>query len=189
MKPQSTASPHAIIMVGIPGSGKSAFAEKFAETFQAPMLNRLKLQKDLELDNNQSDTLAETILNEFVKTRQTLLIEGGLDTKDERTELIKRLNKSGYRSLIVWVQTDTAEARRRAAKPYPHGSGIDTDDFDSIIGQFEAPTEKERYVVISGKHTYTTQLKIILKQLASGTQNSKPSAVPPQQRGRSRIVR
>jgi adenylylsulfate kinase-like enzyme len=192
MKPHTSASPHAIIMVGIPGSGKSAFAERFADTFQAPILNRLKLQKDLELDNTQADKLADTILAEYVKTRRTLVIEGGLDTKDARLETVKQLQKAGYRSLLVWVQTDTTESRRRASKPYPQGSGISEDDFDAIIDQFEAPTEKEKFVVISGKHTYTTQLKIILKQLAAETGSSTPPSTPPAAappRGRGIIVR
>jgi adenylylsulfate kinase-like enzyme len=190
MKPHTTASPHAIIMVGIPGSGKSAFAERFADTFQAPILNRLKLQKDLELDNEQADKLADIMLAEFLKTRRTLVLEGGLDTKDARIETVKQLHKAGYRSLLVWVQTDTTESKRRASKPYPQGSGISEDDFDAILDHFEAPSEKEKYVVISGKHTYTTQLKIILKQLASDTGASKPPKPPiTPPRGRGIIIR
>jgi predicted kinase len=186
MKPHSTASPHAIIMVGIPGSGKSSFAEKFADTFQAPIINRLKLQKDLGLDNEQSDKMAEIMLGEYVKTRRTLMLEGGLDTKEEREALIKRLAKAGYRTLMVWVQTDTAEAQRRASKPYPQGSGISPEDFDAIIHTFEPPSGKETPVVISGKHTYTTQLKIVLKQLALDvrSQSSKPPQTPSTPRGR-----
>lgn len=182
MKPHLSASPHAIIMVGIPGSGKSSFAEKFADTFQAPLINRLQLQKDLELNNRQSDLVAGTMLKEFVKTKRTILIEGGLDTKEERETLAKRLAASGYRTLIVWVQTDTAEAQRRASKPYPHGSGIEPDDFDAIINRFEPPGEKENPVVISGKHTYTTQLKVVLKQLALSVhaQHPLPQSIPPQ---------
>lgn len=190
MKPLTPASPHAIIMVGIPGSGKSSFAEQFAETFKSPILNRIRLQKDLQLDNEQADLLAEIMLGEFLKTNKTLVIEGGTDTKDERIDLVKTLNKKGYQTLIVWVQTDTGEAMRRASKPYPQGSGITEDDFDAIISQFESPSGKEKYVVISGKHTYTTQLKIVLKQLAMNVRKASggaagSSTVP---QGRSRNI-
>lgn len=176
MKPLSPASPHAIIMVGIPGSGKSAFAERFAETFRSPILNRLKLQKDLQLDNEQADVLAEIMLAEFLKTNKTIVVEGGLDTKEERETLSKYLQKNGFRPLIVWVQTDTTEAMRRASKPYPQGSGISADDFDAIINQFEPPADKEKPVVISGKHTYTSQLRIVLKQIALATRQQKPAS-------------
>lgn len=177
-------------MVGIPGSGKSTFAERFADTFQAPILNRIKLQKDLQLENEQADLLAEVILAEYIKTKKTIVIEGGADTKKERADLVKHLGAKGYQTLIVWVQTDTSESRRRASKPYPQGSGIDPDDYDVIIKHFEAPTDQEKIVVISGKHTYATQLKVVLKQLAlnvRANQQPKPPTAPP--RGRGIVVR
>lgn len=181
MKPLTPASPHAIIMVGIPGSGKSTFAERFADTFQAPILNRIKLQKDLQLDNEQADLLADVMLKEYLKTHRTLVLEGGADTKDDRVELVKKLNKAGYKTLIVWVQTDTNESRRRAMKPYPKGSGISSSDFDAIVNVFEAPGPKEKMIVISGKHNYTTQLKVVLRQIAANDPHrQKPTSAKPQ---------
>lgn len=191
MKPLSPASPHVIIMVGIPGAGKSAFAERFADTFQAPILNRTKLQRDLQLDEEQVDILSEAILKEFMKTKRTILLEGNLDDKKHRAELIKYFTKLGFRPLVVWVQTDTIEARRRAVKAYPQGSGLSSDEFDDIVKHFQAPQVSERAIVISGKHTYTTQLKIVLKQIATNTQQ-KPGNTPnqpPQPRGRGVVIR
>lgn len=185
MKPLTPASPHAIIMMGIPGAGKSAFAEKFADTFQAPILNRPKLQQELSLDAAQLDQLSEFILVEFLKTHRTILIEGDADQKAKRDAITKRLNKAGYRVLFVWVQTDTNESHRRATKPYPKGSGMSSDEFDDIVAQFEAPHPKEHAIVISGKHTYATQLKIVLKQLAQAT---NPTDTPPALQGRGRVV-
>lgn len=187
MKPLTPASPHVIIMVGIPGAGKSAFAEKFAETFQTPILNRTKLQKELQIDDEQVDNLVETILKEFMKTNRTIVLEGGLDDKKHRAELIKYFTKLGFRPLVVWVQTDTIEARRRAIKTYPQGSGLTSDEFDEVVKQFQAPQIQERAIVISGKHTYTTQLKIVLKQIATNTQQkasvTSSAPVPPRSRG------
>ena len=39
MKPPIPAIPHVILMIGIPGAGKSTFAERFSETFQAPIVS------------------------------------------------------------------------------------------------------------------------------------------------------
>lgn len=186
MKPLTPASPHAIIMMGIPGAGKSAFAEKFADTFQAPILNRIKLQQELGLDNDQVNKLSDLILKEYVKTKRTILIEGDADQKTKRDELSKQLHKAGYRALFVWVQTDTNESHRRATKPYPKGSGLSSEDFDEIVAQFEAPHPKENAIVISGKHTYATQLKIVLKHLA---QSSTPSGPSHPHAGRSVVIR
>lgn len=167
MKPLTSASPHAIIMIGIPGAGKSTFADHFAETFQAPIVSETKLQRQYDLSEPAAETLRDTILTEYMKTHRTVLIDGGLEAKDKREELVRKLIKSGYRPLIVWVQTDTTEAFRRASKPYPKGSGLSSEEFERLLDIFQAPGEKEKMVVISGKHTYASQLKIILKQLAT----------------------
>lgn len=184
MKPLTPASPHAILMVGVPGAGKSTFAEHFADTFKALLLNRTKMQRELGLSDSQADFLDETILTEYIKTNRTLVIEGDLDSKEKREVLTKRLAKAGYHSLLVWVQTDTNEAFRRATKEYPKGSGLTEVEFDASVDGFEAPHPKEKAVVISGKHTYNTQLKIVLKQLAM--KNAKATHAEPIEIRRSR---
>jgi adenylate kinase family enzyme len=177
MKPLTAASPHAIIMIGIPGAGKSTFAERFADTFKALLVSQTKLQRDYDLTFEQAETLRDTILNEYMKTTRTVLIDGGFEVKEKREALVRKLVKAGYRPLIVWVQTDTNEAFRRATKPYPQGSGFNDEQFDEELALFEAPGKREKMVVISGKHTYASQLKIILKQLA--TPDTTQPRVPP----------
>ncbi len=179
MKPLTPPSPHAIIMIGIPGSGKSAFAEHFADTFQAPIVNFSKLQQQFSLTEKKAIELRDTFLSQLLKTRRTLLIDGGANTKTQRAELTKSLTAAGFAPLTVWVQTDTNEARRRAVKPYPQGSGLSDDAFLSKVKSFQAPVAQEKPVVISGKHTYATQLKVVLRQLAAGT--VRPTE-PPQDR-------
>lgn len=183
MKPLTPASPHAIIMVGIPGSGKSTFAEHFADTFQAPIVSQTKLKQEFNLHNDDAERLRDIILNEYVKTHRTLLVDGGLARKAKRAELIRILTKAGYRPILVWVQTDAIEARRRATKDYPKGSGLNDEQFDKELKAFQAPSAQEKPIVISGKHTYATQLKIVLKQLAS---TSTRPETPPDETGRPR---
>ena len=173
------------MMVGIPGSGKSTFAESFADTFQAPIVSQTTLQRTYGLSLDAAKLLRDSLLVEFIKTKHTLIIDGGLDTKEEREILAKQLTKKGYRPMLIWVQTDTNEAFRRASKEYPRGSGLSGEAFDSILDTFEPPHEREKATVISGKHTYDSQLKIVLKQLATGTtaqpkyrQVAKPSVQP-----------
>ena len=182
MKPLTPASPHAIIMIGIPGSGKTTFADRFAETFKALIVSQTKLQRDYNLTPKEAESLRTTILTEFMKTSRTVVIDGGLDGKEKREELVRKLVKEGYRPLIVWVQTDTTESHRRAVKPYPRGSGLSDEAFDVLLDEFEAPGEKEKMVVISGKHTYTSQLKIVLKQLAVADHSQPKVPLSPAQK-------
>lgn len=189
MKPLTSASPHAIIMIGIPGSGKSTFADHFADTFQAPIVSQTKFQREFGLSDVEAESLRNLILSEYMKTHRTVLIDGGLNGKEKREELVRKLVKAGYRPLIIWVQTDTSAAHRRAIKPFPKGSGVREEEFDTLLNEFEAPGEKEKMVVISGKHTYASQLKIILKQLATpdNTQPTVPLS-PEQKQAATKIV-
>lgn len=173
MKPLTPASPHVIIMVGIPGSGKSTFAEHFAETFQAPIINHSKLKNEFGLSEEAVLTLRNHFLNEYIKTHRTILLDGGMNRKADRADVMRRLVKAGYHPLVVWVQTDANEARRRATKDYPNGSNLSTDSFDVELKKFQAPAATEKPIVMSGKHTYATQLKIVLKQLASNANRPK----------------
>ena len=181
MKPITPASPHAIIMVGIPGSGKSTFAEHFANTFKAPILNESQIAYDAALQTDQTDYIFAVMLKEIMKTNSTFIVEAANLTKTKRAALITTISKAGYKPLVVWVQTEAIEAKRRALKPQPVGSGLSDSEFDAAVANFSAPTATEKPTVISGKHTYATQLKVVLKQLAGSrpvTQVEPPRARP-----------
>lgn len=178
MKQLTPASPHVIVMVGIPGAGKSAFAGHFAETFKTPFINQSHLMREFSLSSEIAEHISFHMLDEIIKTRRTLIFEGNTDTKQERDELVKQIVSQGYRPLLVWVQTESVEAGRRATKEFPKGSGLSANEFKAAIDNFQSPTAKENAIVISGKHTYATQVKVVLRQLAS----ERPDVKIPQTR-------
>ena len=182
MKPLTPATPRAIIMVGIPGAGKTTFAERFSKTFQAPFVNQSAIEHSLELSSDISAKVASMMLDEIIKTNRTFIYEGPTATKGARTAVIQRIISAGYQPLIIWVQTESVEAKRRATKKQPHGSGLSSDEFTSAIKRFTAPSVQEKALVISGKHTYASQLKIVLKRLSS---ESRVTSEPDEPRIRS----
>lgn len=173
MKPLTPNNPHAIIMLGIPGSGKSAFADRFAETFQAPIINQSLLMQTTSLSEANIAPVIDTFMTEIIKTNRTFLFEGATTTKAARDALVKKLRAAGYIPLLVWVQTESLESRRRALKPFPQGSGMTEAEFDSAVANFQAPTAAENPVVVSGKHTYASQLKIVLRHLSLARPESR----------------
>jgi len=183
MKPITPASPHAIVMVGIPGSGKSTFAEHFADTFKAPIINESRIAFEAGLNAAQTEAVSATMLNEVLKTNRTFLIEAVNLTKAKRAQITNTLTKAGYRTLVVWVQTEPSEAKRRATRPRPTGSGLTVGEFDAAFNAFQAPTEQEKATVISGKHTYATQIKTVLKQLAGSRPETHVEPPSPRQTG------
>ena len=172
-------TPHVIIMVGIPGAGKTTFAENFAKTFHAPYINPLTIAARTQLDDEATERVTELLFDELLKTRHTLIYEGSTFLKTQRQALEQMITKAGYRPLFVWVQTDPVESKKRATKKQPDDSQLDSEQFDEAMHQFQNPLPAERPVVISGKHTFTTQLRTVLKRLAGVTSGGPPKNEPP----------
>jgi predicted kinase len=173
MKPLILNRPHLIIMVGIPGSGKSFFAEHFAKTFRAPIISYGQLYKEfdkLPIDNKDKDSVishvANYMLGEVLKTGLTVLYDGQIYSRTCLDLIAKKARALDYEPLFVWVQTDSATSKNRAIKSNTDKPALTAGQFDQILKQFSPPERTKNIVVISGKHTYTSQLKIVLKYLA-----------------------
>jgi predicted kinase len=158
-------------MVGIPGSGKSYFAEQFAESFNAPIISFAQIQKELRAEDQTSNEdqeiiakVASYLLGELFKTRQSIVFDGFSEQRTDRALLMKIAHSAGYEPLFIWVQTDVPGAKQRATKSKT-GVSISSEEFEASMRRFSPPHPTERSVVISGKHTYASQLKNVLKRL------------------------
>src|SRR5579872_2779600 len=100
MKSLSLSQPHVIVMVGIPGSGKSFFAEKFAETFKTPCINTAAIAKISQATPEVVEQLASYQLDEILKTGLPVIIDGANDTHAQRAELTKKAHAFGYETLF-----------------------------------------------------------------------------------------
>ncbi|MBQ7802513.1 AAA family ATPase [Candidatus Saccharibacteria bacterium] len=153
--------PRAILVFGAPGSGKTTFSEKFAKKFHSAFFDLGELEKENKLD--RKTTLF--ILEQLAKTNVTLVIEGILDTERERTEVRNVLRRAGYNPSLVWIQTDVSTIKQRL-KLKNRSASKAKQEYDSRIEKMEAPSEVEAPIVLSGKHTFETQLRHVLTQLA-----------------------
>lgn len=186
MKSLSLSKPHIIVVVGVPGSGKSFFAEKFADTFNAPYVNCGKITT-LIADETAASAVIQIQLDELLKTKQSIIIDGLADTKVGRLELTQKARSSGYETLLVWVQTDPATAKSRAMKDKKQNET----NYFAALQRFSPPAAIEKPVVISGKHTYASQAKVILKKLSSPRAQISTHSPPPartEQPGRRNIT-
>lgn len=150
-----------IIVIGIPGAGKTTFASKLAETFSMPIISHDLMFKNTDLSSEDARSISEAMLTEILKTGASVVFDSPQTTRTQREALVKTIAKSGYSPLLVWVQTETSEAKRRAFR-----NDLAADQFDSLSGKFATPKAKDKTAVISGKHTYSSQVKIVLKHLA-----------------------
>lgn len=153
--------PRGILVFGAPCSGKTTFAEKFAAKYGLAYYNIDELTKEYDL-NRQAILL---ILELILRTKQSIVIEGGLDSENERTEIRNVFRNNGYNPALIWVQTDIATIRMRLKKRYRSVAKA-KQFYDEAIAVIEAPTEFEHPIILSGKHTFETQNKHAIAGLA-----------------------
>lgn len=175
-------------MVGVPGSGKSFFAESFAQTFNAPFVSLEKISP-YAVDSASAMQLMQQHVDELLKTNRSVIVEGGTDTRVEREKLMRKAKSAGYETLVVWVQTDPTTAKVRSVRDSKNKANrtLSSDEYDRTVKRFTPPNKIEKPTVISGKHTYATQAKIVLKKLsATRTEISTHTTAPVRTEERSR---
>jgi predicted kinase len=180
MKSLNLARPQLLMIVGLPGAGKSFFARQFSEMFGAPVVSPDRIRYELFAnptystdENDLVNRMAAYFIDELLKTNRSFLADGVCSSRADRQRLAQLAKKSGYGSHIVWVQTDLATCRTRAQKRKPekriddkYNPTLSEAVFEGLTRRFTEPT-REAHVVISGKHTYNTQAKMVLRKLVA----------------------
>ncbi len=153
--------PRALLIFGAPCSGKTTFAEKFAEKFRLTFFN-LDL---IAAENSFSRKNILTIVELIAQTGQNVMFEGGLKTEKERGEIRRILRTAGYEVSLVWIQTDISTIRARLKTRYKTIKEA-KEFYEKEVLEIEAPTEIESPIILSGKHTFETQSRHVLSGLA-----------------------
>lgn len=182
MKSLNLSQPLVMLVIGMPGAGKSFFAKRFSETFGAPVVSfdRLRFELFPQPQYSAEETellnrIADYQIEELTKTKKTFIVDGGSNAKTERTRIGQIAKEAGYEVLVVWVQTHQGTAQTRATKRSPrreddkYNPSLTPDQFESHVRRLTAPN-RENYVVISGMHTYGTQAKAVLRRLVAERQ-------------------
>ena len=161
-KSQNLSQPRAILVFGAPASGKTTFCEKFSQQFRAPYYDLTKIRA--EKGFSRDDILY--ILDLIAETGQNVIIEGELNTGADRDQIKKLLHDKGYNPSLIWIQTDVNTIKSRL-KSRLKSVAKAKEEYDTKIAELEAPAETEDTIVLSGKHTFETQLSNTLSQLAN----------------------
>lgn len=178
MKQLELSPPLLIITMGYPGSGKTYFSRQFADQYKLPRISEDRIRYELFQNPTYSKDEAELIariqlnqLEEIMKTGSTVIFEGSSASKSQRKRITEFASRSGYRNLVVWLQTDIATSSQRAAhrdKRNPdskYSSSIDIATFEKLKNSLDRPDEREVSVVVSGKHAYKSQALTVLRKI------------------------
>ncbi len=188
MEALTLSSPMVVVVVGLPGSGKSFFATQFAKTFGAALVSEDKIRWTLfarhtysKNENAMVNQVSDLLITELFRTKKTFVLDGGYNTKATRQEIAARARKNGYRVLTIVVQTDEPTSKKRAIKRDGRRTGdiykqsLSEDQFKTFAKSYEEPTTTGRdVVVISGKHTYGTQARVVLKKMVEAQTGLPP---------------
>lgn len=173
MKPLKLTSPYLLVVVGVPGSGKTFFAKQFSQTYGAPFVDYGHFHS-IAQDEHLGDVVATELLGQLFLTRSTILIEGRGETKQDRAILANLAEAKRYKLLYVWVQTEPQTTLRRAVQA--KDATYSRSEYDSRVASFTLLDRQEPQVVISGKHTFSSQARMVLKRLETTTSEPQQAA-------------
>lgn len=181
--------PFLILLVGIPGAGKTFFGEQFAKRFNLPFINLARARfvltdepKFNKPENTKLNQMMAPVIESVMATRKVILIEGNLDARVDRQFYHQIARRNGYKVMTVWVQNVATTARARATKPNPKEKAerdiLTKEMFDTVMSRFTSPNQQENTVVISGKHMFETQLRLVLKKMVEINSSMPQPSVP-----------
>jgi predicted kinase len=123
MKSLSLSRPLVVMVIGLPGSGKSFFARQFADMFGAPLISADFIRHALAPGSEYSPredalvaTLVQNEIAELFKTGKTFIVDGSVNSRAIRTAIERQATKHGYGKMVVWVQTDEPTCVARSMK-------------------------------------------------------------------------
>jgi len=169
--------PILILMYGFPGSGKTYFARQLTEHLQAAHVHGDRIRGELfehpRYDKEENEVvvqLMDYMAGEFLNAGLSVIYDLNAMRISQRRMLRDMARKVHATPILIWFQIDPESSyvrtqsrdRRRAddkfALPY------DRANFEHIAGAMQNP-HNEDYIVISGKHSFPTQLSAIMKRL------------------------
>ena len=171
--------PFLMIFYGLPGSGKTYFARQFSENVQTAHLESDKIRAELfekpQYDQQENMITAQIMTymtEEFLSAGLSVIFDVNAFRAGQRKMLHALASKYKVPVITVWLQLDEdfsydrsiKRDRRKADDKY--AAVWDRPSFNKIAASMQKPDIKEKPVVISGKHLYTTQRNPVFKALS-----------------------
>lgn len=170
--------PFLLILYGYPGAGKTYFARQFTENVQAAHLQADRVRNELfeqprhdKQENEVVSQLMEYMAEEFLAAGLSVVYDSTTLRSADRARLRELAFRAHAQPLTVWFQLDAESAfarnakrdRRRADDKY--AAGWDRQRFEGLLGHMQNPSLAENYVVLSGKHLFSTQQSTVMNRL------------------------
>jgi len=172
------AKPLFIMLYGFPGAGKTYFARQLCEHLQAAHVQADRMRAEL-FENPRYDQQENTVIaqltsymaNEFLSAGISVVYDTNAMRSGQRHAMREMARRLHAQPLLVWFQIDLESSftrsvkrdRRKADDKY--AMPMDRSTFENIVGHMQNPGLNEEYIVVSGKHLFSTQLSTTMKRL------------------------
>lgn len=170
--------PIMVLLYGFPGSGKSTFARQLSSELGMAHVHSDRIRHELfekprydAQENNVVSQIMDYMTEEFMRAGISVVFDTNTPTLRDRRSLRDLARKFKYSPVLVWIQIDAETAFNRVVQrdrrkiDDKYASPIDRTTFEDLMGRMQNPGPDEDYVVISGKHTFSTQKHMVYKKL------------------------
>jgi predicted kinase len=166
------------MLYGFPGAGKTYFARQLCDHLQAAHIQGDRIRGELfenpQYDKDENQVIAQLMdymTGEFLGAGISVVYDTNAMRSVQRRQLREVARKENAQPVLIWFQIDHESAIVRVTKRDRRRSDdkfampLDRATFDRIAGGMQNPEINEEYIVISGKHTFNTQLSAFMKRL------------------------
>ena len=177
------------MLYGFPGAGKTYFARQLADTIQIAHLQADRLRHELfeeprfdAQENNLVNHLMDYMAEEFLKAGVSVIYDTNAMRQAQRRHLRELGRNSKANHLLIWLQIDRessftrTQSRDRRKSDDKYALAFDSRSFEEYLKQMQNP-KNEDYVVISGKHNFSTQKSAVIKRLYEKNMIDAQSAI------------
>lgn len=164
-----------IIVFGLPGSGKSYFASRFAKVINAEYVNSDRLRKEMFKERVYSDEEKKSVydkmlqmMKEFAKQNMNVILDGTFHKKDTRNMFIEEMkDKGGIR--FIEIRADEDSIRERLKKPRPDSEA----DYEvyKLISLQQEPLDEPHLILTSTNDNIDEMIKKAVQYLNTKNDN------------------
>ena len=172
------AQPLFIMLYGFPGAGKTYFARQLCDHIQAAHVQSDRIRAELfeqpRYDKQENAIVAQItsyMSSEFLSAGISVVYDTNAMRTSQRHAMREMARKHHAIPILIWFQMDMETAFSRAIKRDRRKSDdryampMDRQTFENIVNHMQNPALIEDYVVISGKHQFSTQLSATMNRL------------------------
>lgn len=173
-----SSKPVLVLLYGFPGAGKTHFARNITDYVACAHLHSDKIRAEIFEQprfDEQEDQIVNHLMNymteEFLHAGISVIYDVNAMRKSQRFELRNLAHKNNASTLTIWFQIDPDTAferlRKRDRRKADDKYALDytPGDFKFIASRMQHPEPTEDYVVVSGKHTFSSQKSAVLLKL------------------------